>query len=1007
MRAQSLRPLAILAGSAAFTLAAVLHGAGCQQSATSVAVRSLERSGRASFVCLGKPGPAGTVEHPLGDCSAQLFTDINEYLYEDDAGDVDAGSGALPHLYALVTQTTRGEVAVIDTSSTQRQVLDENPVEPGANFLPIGAQPTGIVSTPGSIATFVGVAEIGRAGIFALPSSMIRPATTAGIGGGGGAGGAAAEGFNPVVPQLSSWPACALPSAPGDIILVSDPPDDQGLERPTCDDTYGPVSPNDLISSVENQGRQKLVVSIPAMGGIAIIDAQTLLNQAPGSFDACPVERWLPLQIDLSGHTPPAPPQAPPGAACVYPRQLPSDTPTPYTSKPAGLTYADGKLYVADQGAPVIHVIDMPTPCDPIEQLPLVPWSVDDPLRAVVTERVSVSPAPTPDYKRYLFATDYNDGSIMVFDVGPNATTRRPLVRKNAQLNPFMPADRVKYASPAADILVVQRDAPETNPVTGIAVAGVRCSPDPSLLICTATSSSCDIATAYRTDTDTYQTGANPAKLRGTFAFAALKNGRLGIIDVDDFDSACRAPSVQSTIEGCAANNGAQQKTSLEQSCNVVEPTSPRAANFELVNDAIGSHVPALANYPLLYDANGGLIDYNSGPKMVVPTAGAGDLPDEVDPTTGQPFKAGFYVYVANTKVDLSKAQTGTQPQHLLQMKFEEPRAHVIDQNWAVVFEGALPGFDQRLGDVRATASPPGLYDTTSRFCDSGVLSENAVKEIYGKTYPSKTPAEWARLADYVQITRELPDELDPYWDNLATQAPSCKVTFSTCQQIFGTFEAPTPARDLRIVEAYQDHVELKMRPVAPSACGTSTCNAGEVCVTDAQGKQSCAAQDIDTVDLDTVKCCFPDAMNFTVRGGDQWIVLGDQIGFLHHVVADPVTGVCRNSCEAATMLKNGRIIEAKDADSGVFENPMFKFAVVSGAQRTSGPTDRDKIFRFTTQGSFIPLLVTLSSDPTVLVQPQGLAFVPPTGEVAITDGNSNGLIFVSLSSSQLSRSFY
>ena len=72
------------------------------------------------------------------------------------------------HLFALVTQTTRGEIAVIDIDG--QEVVDEESVIPGYNFLPVGGVPGDIVSTPGSQATFVGVAEPGQEGIFALPS---------------------------------------------------------------------------------------------------------------------------------------------------------------------------------------------------------------------------------------------------------------------------------------------------------------------------------------------------------------------------------------------------------------------------------------------------------------------------------------------------------------------------------------------------------------------------------------------------------------------------------------------------------------------------------------------------------------------------------------------------------------------------------------------------------------------------------------------------------------------
>src|SRR6185369_8210750 len=101
-----------------------------------------------------------------------------------------------------------GEVAVVDMSTKADSVLDSNPRVPGANFLPIGAQPVDIASTAGSTAAFVGVAEPGREGIFALAAKDIRVCDTC------------------APKTLSSWPACALPGAPGEMLVVYDKPND-------------------------------------------------------------------------------------------------------------------------------------------------------------------------------------------------------------------------------------------------------------------------------------------------------------------------------------------------------------------------------------------------------------------------------------------------------------------------------------------------------------------------------------------------------------------------------------------------------------------------------------------------------------------------------------------------------------------------------------------------------------------------------------------------------------
>jgi hypothetical protein len=1005
-RVRALTACALLGGGLA---ALAVHGAGCAQTPITVPVRSLEGSGKVSFVCLADPSDGPDVERDLSECTGVQFLSPNEYYYEDDAGDIDAGSGKIPHLYALVTQLNRGEVAVIDVSSANNSVLDQNPREPGANFLPVGAQPRGIVSTPGSVASFVGVAEIGRAGIFALPSSQIRPLYTAGTGGGAPDGSA-----DQPVQQLSSWPACSLPSAPGDMILVSDQPNAVGEIRRSCDDPYEPVDPGERITTVEGQGRQKLIVAMPDLGGLIVVDADRLLKREPGSFSPCDVERWIPLEVDLTGYGGQPPP--PTGAACVTPPALTPQLDHVPDARPSGLSYADGRLYVGDLEAPLIHVLDLPTPCDPVERPPLVPSSAEDPLRVVNAAHVAVAPLPTPDLKRYLYATDVKDSSIMVFDVSPSSTTRRPLERKHPEWNPFQPRDRIKYSAPPADILVVQRDVPEPNPATGIAQAGVRCSPDPNLLVCTATTTTCDPATLYRTSAD-FTSGAGPTKLRGEFAFVALKSGKLAVIDVDDFDAPCRVPTTPATLLGCPADVDELLASSTEVSCNVVEPNTPRSANYVLYSDQTGSHVPGVQNYPQLYGPDGTLVDFASNVPQMRATV-------PCDPATGVCTSGKSLFLFTNgtfTVIDPAKGQVidsttnAAQPLNLLAMNLEDPRAQIADQNWSVTFEGAIPGFEQRLAALKVDpgTSPALVVDPNSQFCTLGVLGEKAVREqlaaqgLTQKQIDERAPA----LADYVQITRDILDELDPHWSD--PTRGTCE--YQTCVQKFGPIGTPTVGRDLRILEAYQDHLEVELRNPE-------------------------VADDV-TVSFDDIRCCFPDALQFTVRGGNQWIVVGDQLGFTHHVVADAVTGACRNTCDPVAQRKNGRVIEVSnacaasggacvasaDCCSGVctagkcvgdavadraataldpspaFMNPMFRFSIHAGTD----PTQRDMAFRFTTSGSFTPMLLALTADATQLIAPKSIAYIPSTSEIAITDGSFNGLIMVSLQSAAYSRSFF
>ncbi|MEO7328340.1 MAG: hypothetical protein ABI193_07165, partial [Minicystis sp.] len=1019
--------------------------------------------------------PNGSVrpQLPLEKCTGALVTDIDQYV------DTDGGAAAVvPHLYALVTQTTRGEVAVIDTTAINKSVLDEDPAIPGATFLPIGAQPIDIVSTPGGTATFVGVAEVGREAIFALPSSQIRPASSEGSGGAGGG-----SGTTHPPPKISSWPACRLPFAPGPMMLLNDAPNEKGGVRVSCDSpTYSTTADGDptLDLGIEGQGRQKLVVTIPDAGGLAVIDAQALLDRAPGSFDPCPVERWLPLRTDTPV-IPPAPPAS--GEACVN-LEVEGLAGTPaVTSRPSGLSYAAGRLYVSDLDVPLIHVIDLPTPCAPVEIDPLLPTSLEDPTRIVTTTRVAVAPSLTPALKRYLYAIDAGDGSAMVFDVSDETLTKLPLQRSgHPEWDPFEPPDRIRYSAPAADLLIVQRDIPVTDPATGAAVEGVRCDPSPTLSArCNdPTAQSCDVSTAYRTSS-TYDSGAGPRKLRGTFAMLALTSGRVAVVDIDDYDAPCRAPAAYSPLFGCKApdakppelvsnvcSSGADCKgagaydaycsstlpteqgfctyqcgskssigstvcpgtsictdaiagfcaldTSREVSCNMVLPNAPRAGLYAATEFASGQHVPGLSIFPLLYDDTGTLIASDEASARMVAT-----LPD---PSTAAPLAlsvGGTSHPISSTDGTLTEDKDlTTNFHHDLLMNAEDPRAQLVDQGWFVTFEGTIPGFDQKVATLfPAKGKITELRDPNSRFCDAGTHSENEVLFAQGKP---KSDAATKLLADYVQITASLVADDADYWKH-----PELACTFQECLGTFGDSDSLQGTRDLRIVEAYQDHVEVTTRDEGlffkVNAKGQYIDADGNVIVDDPatmDGDKRVPATAAEIGDL--THCCFPGQVNFSVRLGNQWTVRGDASGFLHHVIADPATGACRDSCDPRLARKNGRvtgtardkdkpkeIVKVHDREAGAFINPMFRFAVQDKASTT--PADvasrRDLQFRFTTIGSFTPLLVDLSSDAKTLIAPVGMTYLPSTGDLAVTDGSINGLILVNLSSVAVTRQFF
>ena len=196
----------LIAGAAASTTS-------CAQTPPNSPVRSFDRAQKVDVVCMH-------VENydPVTGFVTEVYP---QPLPQDQCTPAPIyvpGTELNNHLFALVTQTTRGEVAIVDL--TAGNVVDIDNSTPGINFLPVGKNPTDITAAPDGTMTYVAAAEPGKPAIYAMDSRAILGDSRAfdfdlsTI----PDGGTAPKPF--VIPTLTTWPACSLPQAPGAMSIV-------------------------------------------------------------------------------------------------------------------------------------------------------------------------------------------------------------------------------------------------------------------------------------------------------------------------------------------------------------------------------------------------------------------------------------------------------------------------------------------------------------------------------------------------------------------------------------------------------------------------------------------------------------------------------------------------------------------------------------------------------------------------------------------------------------------
>jgi len=1091
------------------TLALLVGGvnSSCSQTPTNVPVRTFDLAQKMDVVCIQVNDANGNaIDQPVA-------------VAQDNCAPVAAGvnGAALEyHLMALVTQLGRGELAVVDL--TAGTVIDEDKSTPGIQFIPVGSIPTDVAVAPDPepLMTFVSSADPDKPAIYGVDNRRLLGDST---------------GYPPRPPlKLTDLFACALPQPAGALTVTSRASDGSyklvAMLRPWAGQPAKVVT-IDPTPLLEGAGLDDAGAGVDAgtLGACSVVGATALSGSLPASWNAgTPWPDGVPYVADGGIQLADAEPSLGPGCAApaVPDGGIPLSVGPLSSPNPNAIAMRSDVplLYVSDGALPLIHVIDLTDPTSPKEQPPLLATSVLEPSRQVTVGAIALSP-PTHDYHLYLYASDTNNGSLMVYDVtDPASSSRVPMQRPHPELNPFQPPDRIAFSSPVATLAFATHDWPlpsQTQGATSInQYTGLLCNPNPNAHPDAGAFVAGDggegLGAYYRADqTSIIQSGATvttfPVRLRGVFAFATLSTGTIVVIDVDDWDAPCRRPDPMEADLGVAGGMGgitgaldipepaptgptdldpyhvpiAYNPSIVESAATTLESFFPVSAphrlrsDFLLVNDpTLGNHAPSIVGGTLLFDSSGSPLSTGNGASpqypILLPTALP---PGFTDPTyilnPEEPLWSNRQVSPSAPATTLPGMDSTPAP--TVRLSYEDPTTFA-SQNWTVTYEGALPTVSGIALDISTTdgyqsltlASVPAEVDasfesTTAAspaFCTRGIedwdLGQQRAAAVLtalgsaGLPLPgagaagSPTLGQWT--SDYVEFTDDLllqgdeywgePSSVNDCWDPPLADDPSfsgavsphiddryfaCSNAFGQDGEDAGTTPNETVAdmnfgRDLPIIQAYDDHLVLGRFGWLP------TDSTGASVAEQPTNRVVVGKDPSNPPFLRFIRCCFHHQAAFKVRTGGEWLTVGSVNGLIHNIKADPATNRCVPTCNPNDVLKSSRAPDvpwgtapacappastlAIDRNSPLaMRNPNFSFVMWSGCtplvSNDHTETTRDMQWKFSINGGFSPVTVSLTGGTSVAVSPQSMRFIDSLGQLAVVDGEQQGLVLIDL----------
>lgn len=869
MRARSfalLLPLAVLSAMAP----------ACSQTPTLVPLRSMERPRDVDFICLHVEANGSWTGASLEKCAVKP--------------DGSATGDGTYRLHSVVTQVSRGELAVIDLGTTPTDtsatLLKVDPRIPGYSFLPTVATPIDVVADPGGSAVFVASGRDPR--IDVIPAGILR---------------------GPIDTTLAS----------------KDPPPWPHLDFDKVNDgTPG------AMSIVREGDARRLYVTLPeAKGGpkIAVFGLGESVVPAfvgtitltAGSAPALPWKKigcgqtdstvtWWNKYDVCAGEEP----KIPTGFSSA------ADTTDMHF---AGVAAGGGKLFVADDHADFIHVfsveggtgveerrIPIGSRTSKLSVSPVVPDEVTlDNALAIETCYVRGWLGDGLDHTaddanvgaklkgrcrahRYLYAIDLvnptaGSGTIAIVDLPviffkTGTTTREVIDLAGAELVQPMACDAPSFpgrrlplgpfgvnlanAVPARAVAFVQNDP---APGSGTFVPQARCRP--------TNLSASELASAPDRDAriaagNYWRDGIDPSRMRGTYAWVALENGAVVAVDIDDYDALCRGP----------ADDKTRGTVFLRDDEGSFAGFADKARTGEYYPRAVQRH-HVRSNRLFMSDT--------LAPAVSTVVLSRFDTAISNDPSSLTGKKYPHFAALESKAADATSATVVlTAP--------DNPFA-ITNETWSSTFEGAIPGFTGAFGALSQSTSGLTFTDTTVGFCGKGVETRGAAVETH----------------DVVQLI----DAVCPFDD-------SCTAAQRTeCLSIFGASDA-TPLRrerSLLIDKAFDDKLVLANKHFKSASEGSE-----DYTIIDGAADYAKILQCFGRPNPgDPSKRVLP-LLRYVIRangnvdGAAPWVVTGSSTGYTHRWIVDAT------STDKACVLDKTkpRILDARapELPTASFKNP-------------------------------------------------------------------------------------